>query len=198
MTTPTLGNRAATKQIGDVAHNVILPLFVMATSRAEIAIRQRAGARSPILLIHAQGGSSRDFDALFASPIAADYRLIAIDLPGHGASGEAQYPEIAYTIADYADTVLAAIERLGIDNAFIIDLSSDGHVGRELATIFPGMLGLALLSSHTSVSHSEIFPDGPPVYEISRLDEDSLAPMLQNLELHATALALAPRLWYGG
>ena len=175
--------------------NEIVPI---AAAQPLPALVRAAGEGAPILLIHAQGGSSRDFDTLFASAIAADHRLIAIDLPGHGASGEAHDPETAYTIEGYADTALEALERLGIDNALIVDLSGDGWVGRELATIFPGMLGLAVVGSRARHADGDVFPGAPPIYEIPRLDEESLEPVLQSLELRDAALSLAPRLWYGG
>lgn len=172
--------------------------LAMATSRAEIAVRQSSGEGTPILLIHAERGSSRDFDALFSSAVASDHRLIAFDLPGHGASSEAHDPVTAYTIEGYADTALEALERLGVDNAFVVDLSVEGWIGRELATMFPGMLGLAVVGSRRRSANWNALPGAPPVYEISRLDEEALEPVLQSLELREAALSLAPRLWYGG
>ena len=115
------------------------------TSRAEVAVRLSAGSGTAILLIHSVNGSSAQFNHLFETPFADQYRLIAIDLPGHGQSGEAYEPATAWTVYGYADLALEVLERLGIDNAFVVDRSPGGCIGHELMTIFPGMLGLAIV-----------------------------------------------------
>ena len=76
---------------------------VLPTSRADIAVRQSAGPGMSVLLLHAPASSKDAFDALFQKELASDYRMIAIDLPGHGASGEAHDPASAYTTEGYAD-----------------------------------------------------------------------------------------------
>ena len=115
------------------------------TSRAEVAVRLSAGSGTAILLIHSVNGSSAQFNHLFETPFADQYRLIAIDLPGHGNSSEAYDPETACTTEGYADIALEILEWLDIDNAFVVDTSRGGVIGRELMTIFPGMLGLAIV-----------------------------------------------------
>ena len=171
---------------------------LLPTSRAEIAVRVGQGEGAPILLIHAIGGSSADFEDVFQYAFANDHRIIAVDLPGHGHSGEASDHETAYTIEGYAETLLETLERLGVDSAFVIDQSREGQIGRELMTIFPGMLGLAVVGGpfHGAVGDSSV--DFAPVYEIGAISEDALEPVILSLELREAALSIAPRLWYGG
>jgi pimeloyl-ACP methyl ester carboxylesterase len=171
---------------------------LLATSRADISVRLSEGEGAPILLIHAIGGSGADFDPVFDYALAHDHKLIAVDLPGHGHSGEASDHETAYTIEGYAETLLETLERLGIESAFVIDQSRDGKIGKELMTIFPGMLGLTVVGGpfHGAVGDSNV--ETTPVYEIGELSEDALEPVILSLELREAALSIAPRLWYGG
>ena len=91
------------------------------TSRAEVAVRLSAGSGTAILLIHSVNGSSAQFNHLFETPFADQYRLIAIDLPGHGHSGEAYDTGDRVDVEGYADIALEVLERSGIDNAFVVD-----------------------------------------------------------------------------
>ena len=170
----------------------------LATSRADLAVRLSDGEGLPILLVHDVGGSSDDFDAMFSFAFAHDHRLLAVDLPGHGRSGEASDHETAYTIEGYAESLLETLERLDIESAFIIDLSPAGRIGRELMSILPGAMGLAYLGAATFCETQNSEPEQTPIYQISSLSEDALEPIIANLELREAALSVAPRLWYGG
>jgi len=171
---------------------------LLATSRADISVRVSEGEGAPILLIHAIGGSAADFDEVFNYAFARDHKVIAVDLPGHGQSGEASDHETAYTIEGYAETLLETLERLGVDSAFVIDQSLEGEIGRELMTIFPGMLGLAVVGGPFRGAVGESSVDIAPVYEIGAISEDALEPVILSVELREAALSIAPRLWYGG
>ena len=151
-----------------------------------------------VLLLHAPASSKDMFDGLFQNEIANDYRLIAIDLPGHGASGEAHDPASAYTTEGYADSALETLERLGVERAFVVDASEDGWIGRELATIFPGLLGLAVLG----LTNAEYVDDDDrrcrPVFQLPDFSDETLKPILKRMERREAALTLSPLLWYGG
>jgi pimeloyl-ACP methyl ester carboxylesterase len=168
------------------------------TSRADVAVRMSAGEGLPILLVHGIGGSSDDFDTLFGLAFAHDHRLIAVDLPGHGRSGEASDHDTAYTVEGYAESLLETLERLGIDNVFVIDRSENGCIGRELMAIFPGALGLAVVDDATFCETPDASLELPPIYRISSTSDEALEPVIQALELREAALSVAPRLWYGG
>jgi pimeloyl-ACP methyl ester carboxylesterase len=173
-------------------------LKLVQTSRADVAVRLSEGEGAPILLVHAVGRTSEDFHELFGYAVAWDHRLIAVDLPGHGLSGEASDHETAYTIEGFAETLLETLERLGVDSAFVIDLSLNGQIGKELMTIFPGMLGLAIVGGPSRGAVVDCSAESAPVYEIGAIDEEALEPIILSLELREAALSIAPRLWYGG
>lgn len=171
---------------------------VLPTSRADIAVRQSGGPGMSVLLLHAPASSKDMFDGLFQNEIANDYRLIAIDLPGHGASGEAHDPASAYTTEGYADSALETLERLGVERAFVVDASEDGWIGRELATIFPGLLGLAVLGLTNAEYVDDDDRGAPPVFQLPDFSDETLKPILKRMERREAALTLSPLLWYGG
>src|SRR3546814_19410795 len=80
------------------------------TSHAEIAVQDSGGKGPVVLLIHGNSASSEIFCRQFASPLVQDYRLLALDLPGHGASTDAVDPQGSYTVPGYAQM---AVEEIG-------------------------------------------------------------------------------------
>ncbi|MBI5721708.1 MAG: alpha/beta fold hydrolase [Burkholderiales bacterium] len=74
------------------------------------------------------------------------FRLIAIDLPGHGMSPA---PTAPMTLADYADQVAAALDALGIQRAAVVGLSLGGMVAQAFALRQPGRVR-SLVLAHTT------------------------------------------------
>ncbi len=70
------------------------------------------GQGAPVLLVHGLGSSTRDWEFQLAE-LAAHYRVIALDLRGHGRSDK---PRERYSIAGFAEDRDAAGARLLIDS----------------------------------------------------------------------------------
>ena len=117
---------------------------MISTNHADIAVRQTRGKKLPILLLHGGGLCKEVFDSQLESTLGAQYRMIAIDLPGHGASSDAFDPDRTYRIEGLADLALEVLERLDIDNAVVVGASLGGWVGLQMILTFPGLVGLAL------------------------------------------------------
>lgn len=87
--------------------------------------------------------------AIWAPQVAAwgaAFRLVRIDLPGHGASAPA---EGSPDLGDYAAAVHAVLAELGIRRAAIVGLSLGGMVAQAFALAYPEMVR-ALVLAHTS------------------------------------------------
>lgn len=110
---------------GDVAASV-------ATSHARISVTDTGGPGAAVLLIHGNSACKEIFAEQFESRLRQRYRLIAFDLPGHGASADATDPLRTYSIPGYADVALEILESLGVDHIAILGWSLGGHVGIEL------------------------------------------------------------------
>src|SRR5579863_2928596 len=92
-----------------------------------IAVHESNGQGSPVVLIHGNSSSSRVFSRQLDGPLGQRFRLIAVDLPGHGASDDAKDPS-AYSLPGHARAVRAAVDALGLGEACFAGWSLGGHV----------------------------------------------------------------------
>ena len=104
------------------------------------------GAGEAVLLAHAIGCDHRMWDTLRAR-LAPRYRVIAVDLRGHGAS---PVPPRPYALADLAGDARALLDRLGIERTHWVGLSMGGMVGQAFALQFPARLGRLVIANSTA------------------------------------------------
>ena len=112
-----------------------------------IAGFESPGTSRPILLIHGNSSSSRIWQKQLQGPLGAKYRLIAIDLPGHGASLPASNPEQDYSGSGYAACVAAVARELGLKGAVVVGWSLGGHAVLNAATSLPMAAGLMIFGT---------------------------------------------------
>lgn len=116
----------------------------VSTPFANIEVRQSAGLGMPVVMIHGSGSSKDVFAKQFDSPLADAYRLIALDLPGHGQSSNARDPAHTYTVTGLAEVVQTVLSQLEVDRGAIYGWSLGGHVGMQMLGTWRGMTGLML------------------------------------------------------
>src|SRR3984957_953809 len=143
---------------------------MISTSHADISVRQTKGKKLPILLLHGGGLCKETFDRQLESSLGAQYRMIAIDLPGHGASSDAFDPDRPYRIEGLADLALEVLECLGIDNAVVVGASLGGWVGLQMLQTFPGLVGLTLTGPLPGDRATR--PNAPEFFEVGGSRED--------------------------
>jgi pimeloyl-ACP methyl ester carboxylesterase len=102
------------------------------TPNGAIAVHESAGRGPPVVLIHGNSSSSRVFSRQLDGPLGQRFRLIAVDLPGHGASDDAKDPN-AYSLPGHARAVCAVLDALEIDEAHFVGWSLGGHIALEMA-----------------------------------------------------------------
>jgi pimeloyl-ACP methyl ester carboxylesterase len=103
------------------------------------------GSGDPVVLIHGYLESLEIWNG-FAEKLAESYRVISVDLPGHGQSGIFSSMN---TMAVMADSVKAILNHLSIGRAVIIGHSMGGYATLALADIFPEItIGFCLFHSH--------------------------------------------------
>jgi len=117
---------------------------LLATSHGRIAVTDSGGPAAAVLLIHGNSACKEIFGRQFESRLTQRYRLVAFDLPGHGASADAIDPHRTYTIPGYADVALEILRDLGIDHLAILGWSLGGHIGIELLARDVDIAGLAI------------------------------------------------------
>lgn len=114
------------------------------TRQADISIRDSGGDGFPLLLLHGAGASMDVFAHQFESGIASQYRMIAMDLPGHGDSSDARDPARGYSMTGYAETVSEIMAALGVRRAAFYGWSLGGHIAIELLGSSDLVAGLML------------------------------------------------------
>lgn len=117
------------------------------TRQASIALVETGKDGFPVLFLHGNSSSSDVFARQLESPLAERHRLIALDLPGHGASDDAIEPKAAYTIPGFANTVAEVLDALAIDHVAVVGWSLGGHIGIELLEREPRIAGLMIMGT---------------------------------------------------
>ncbi len=116
------------------------------TPNGKIAVHESAGDGPPIVLIHGNSASARAFAKQLDGPLGARFRLVAIDLPGHGASDDATDPSL-YTLRGHAQAVRAAVDALGLAQAHFVGWSLGGHIALEMAPGLPEAKGFLIFGA---------------------------------------------------
>ena len=100
---------------------------VTTVAGTEIAWTEQ-GAGEAIVLLHGIGDSGRTW-ARVAPALAARYRVLVPDLPGHGLSGR---PDAPYTLAWFATVLAAWMMHIGLRRAHLVGHSFGGGVAQWL------------------------------------------------------------------
>lgn len=103
------------------------------------------GAGFPVILLHGYLESSEVWNG-FMEKLAREFRVIAIDLPGHGRSDV--YSE-THSMEMMAAVVRDLADRLKVEESFMIGHSLGGYVTLAFLELFPQYLkGYCLFHSH--------------------------------------------------
>jgi pimeloyl-ACP methyl ester carboxylesterase len=108
------------------------------------------------VLLHGNSCSSRCYDRQLESGLADRLRLIAIDLPGHGDSSPAEDPDKTYTLPGYAETLVAAAEELGAEDAVFVGWSLGGYVVLEAMPSLPRAAGFLIFGAVPIASSADL------------------------------------------
>jgi len=121
--------------------------YIITTSHGALAVEDVGQGNLPLVLIHGNSTCRDVFRHQLTGPLAADRRLIAFDLPGHGESSDAPDPARTYMRPGLADAVVELLERLGVKEAVVLGWSLGGHIGIEMVPRFAGMRGLMVVGT---------------------------------------------------
>lgn len=99
--------------------------------------------QSPVVLVHGYGMSSVVWSKVMPR-FPANYRLLALDLPGFGRSDQ---PETGYGCRDLADTIGAFMDALDLPRAVLVGHSFGGLVVQHFAARHPGRVRALVLAN---------------------------------------------------
>ncbi|HEY8571318.1 alpha/beta hydrolase [Phenylobacterium sp.] len=133
---------------------------------------ERAGSGPPLLFISGTGGDLRNRPNQFDGPLPRSFDMVSYDQRGLGRS---EKPDVAYSMADYADDAAALMAELGWDEAFVMGVSFGGMVAQELVLRHPRRVKkLVLACTSPGGQGGSSFP----FHEIERLKGEARARYL--------------------
>jgi 3-oxoadipate enol-lactonase len=129
---------------------------------------ERGGSPSgpPVLLIGGTGGDLRQEPSILASPLAADFDLLAYDQRGLGRSDK---PDEAYSMADYGRDAAELLDAVGWDRCGVLGISFGGMVAQELALLAPRRVTRLVLCCTSSGGAGE---SSYPLQELEGLPQE--------------------------
>lgn len=137
-----------------------------------ITIHESQGTGPSALFIHGNSANGLTFKEQLEGPLGQKYRIVAVDLPGHGTSSRASKPEEVYHMPGYAKVVTGVAEQLDLTDAVLVGWSLGGHIALEAAKFFPQSRGIMIWGTP---------PVGiPPVLEEAFLPNPSMAAAFAN------------------
>lgn len=111
-----------------------------------------SGKGTAIVLLHGFLENAKMWDA-FVPELAQKYRVVTIDLLGHGKTQPLNYVQ---TMEDNADLVLSVLNELRIRKAILVGHSMGGYVALAFADLFPNIVkGIALVNSTAKPDSAE-------------------------------------------
>ncbi len=97
----------------------------------------------PVVLLHGLS-SSMGYWSHNLPELARGRRILALDLPGHGASGR---PDAAYTPPWFADIVVGFLDEVGVDRAVLVGHSMGGQIALTVALTHPDRVDRLVLAA---------------------------------------------------
>ena len=109
------------------------------------------GSGPAIVLIHGFLETHEIWDK-FDNELSKRFRVLSIDLPGHGLSDMHEEP---YTMCKYAEAVKLIMDHENIKEAFIIGHSMGGYVSLAFSENYPEILSGLCLFHSSPISDNE-------------------------------------------
>lgn len=106
------------------------------------------GSTPPLLLLHGFTGASDAWGDPLLSALGSRFRVVSVDLPGHGGSGLPDDPELL-TVPGVAGILADLLPRLGLSRAIWVGYSMGGRVALAAGVLHPDRVAALILESTT-------------------------------------------------
>lgn len=104
---------------------------------------ESTGSGPALLLLHGLGGGLADWEPQVA-PFAARYRVIRLDVRGHGASDKPRGP---YRVEDFTGDAIAVLRTQGTGPVHVVGLSMGGMIALQMALDAPELVRSLVLAN---------------------------------------------------
>lgn len=137
-----------------------------------IRVRDYGGSGRPVLLLHGAGGNLAAWER-FVPLLTESHRVLAMDLRGHGESGDAPWDFRAAL-----DDVERVVVRLALEDPAVVGHSLGGMLAGMWGARHPECPGVVSLDGHRPpTTHLRNFADASP--DAVRRDRDKLAALFE-------------------
>lgn len=106
------------------------------TPYGAIAVHESVGRGPPVVLVRGNSSSSCAFSRQREGRVGERFRLIAVDLPGYGASYDVKDPSL-YSLPGYARAIPTVGDALGLSVPLFVGWSMGGISCSKWRLIFP-------------------------------------------------------------
>ncbi|MBS8264130.1 alpha/beta fold hydrolase [Mesobacillus boroniphilus] len=134
------------------------------------------GKGNRIVLIHGFAGSKQYWGKIIPQ-LADEHRVIALDLPGHGASG---LEKDKNSIEDMAETVKELLDQLELDQVTMFGHSLGGYITLAFAELYPQYLNGFSLVHSTANQDSEEAKEARET-NAKKIQEEGAGPFIEGL-----------------
>jgi len=116
-------------------------------------IRYRVEGDGPILVLIHGFIESLEIWIEFSASLSEDFKVISVDLPGHGKS---EMVDVVHSMDLMADVVKSVLDKEGVDSCVMLGHSMGGYVTLAFADKYPGIVkGMVIFHSHAACDTPE-------------------------------------------
>lgn len=109
-----------------------------------IAYYESSGKGPAVVLVHGNSSSKQAFTRQLNGLVGHIFRIVAIDLPGHGESVRAADPFSEYTVENLTDMLAEVALKLDLQDAVFVGWSLGGHLVLEASAKLPQARGFMI------------------------------------------------------
>ncbi|MBF0145104.1 MAG: alpha/beta hydrolase [Magnetococcales bacterium] len=148
-----------------------------------IAIHESDGQDHPAMFfLHGNSQAGSVFAHQFHGTLGQRFRIVAMDLPGHGDSSPAADPDTTYTLPGYTTVIQDVARHLALGPTIFVGHSLGGHLLIQATPSLPSLTGLLVFGT-------------PPLQHPPRLDQAFLPHPATALILQESLSEIEAELW---
>lgn len=117
------------------------------TSFGQVAVWQSRDNGFPVFFVHGNSLSSATFINQFNDPHLSRFRLISLDLPGHGDTGRMNNPEEVYSPFTYIKLIIELCHKLDAADGVLVGHSLGGHLAISALEYLPALKGALIFGT---------------------------------------------------
>jgi 2-hydroxy-6-oxonona-2,4-dienedioate hydrolase len=160
--------------LGTVGHNI----RYIDAGPVRTRVLEAGAAGDALVLLHGSGGHLEAY-ARNAGPLGERFRVVALDLIGHGYSSR---PDRPYEIADYCAHLLDVLDALALERVHLAGESLGGWIGAAFAARHPDRVRRLVINTPAGLTCNEAALERQRALFLKAVDEPSKANIRTRLE----------------